>query len=81
MRRSTDRQAASTELLALLLVIVLSSPMLISAADLNQQTINAWDEYIQGINSQMTHRSTGRLHFSGLTKRLEDVNAFAREKS
>ena len=63
MRRSTYRQAASTEGLALLLAIVLSSPMLISAADLNQQTINAWDEYIQAINSQMTQRSNGTTSF------------------
>jgi hypothetical protein len=63
MRRSTDRQAASAEILALLIAILFSSPLMLSAADLNQQTLNAWDEYILGINSQMKDRATGGSSF------------------
>ena len=51
------------EILGLLLAILLASPLLLSAADLNQQTINAWEEYIQGINSQMKQRSSGTTSF------------------
>jgi hypothetical protein len=57
MRRLIDWQAA--EILALLIASLFASPLVLSAADLSQQTLQAWDEYIQETNSQMKLRLTG----------------------
>jgi hypothetical protein len=50
-------------MLALFLALLFPAPPMMSAADLNQQTLNAWDEYIQGINVQMNERSAGTSAF------------------
>lgn len=63
MRRIADRRAARTEMLGLFLALLFPTPLLLSAADLNQQTLKAWDEYIQGINVQMNERSAGTSAF------------------
>ena len=63
MRRFRGRQAVSVEALALLIALLFSSTLVLSAADLNQQTLKAWDEYIQGINAQMKKRSVGTSTF------------------
>jgi hypothetical protein len=63
MRLLTDKQTASVEVIALLVAILLSAPGKLSAADLNEQTLKAWDEYIQGTNSQMKQRLIGTSAF------------------
>jgi hypothetical protein len=63
MRRLLDRQAAPAEILALLLVILFVSPLILSASDLNQQTLQAWNEYIEGTKSQMKQRLSGTASF------------------
>ena len=63
MQRVTHRQAASAEILALFMVVLFSSPLFLSAADLNQETLHAWNEYIQGVQSQMDQRSAGAAPF------------------
>jgi hypothetical protein len=47
----------------LLIAILLSSPLMLSAADLNPQTLKAWDEYIQETNSLMNQRVAGTTPF------------------
>jgi|SRR5580704_5492726 hypothetical protein len=59
MRRPIERQVPSAEILALLIAVLFASPLVLSAADLNQQTLQAWEEYVQGTNSQMKQRLTG----------------------
>jgi hypothetical protein len=63
MRHFIHRQAASAEIVAVFMAILFSSPLCLSAADLNQETLNAWNEYIQRVNSQMNQRSAGAAPF------------------
>jgi hypothetical protein len=48
---------------ALLIAILFSPPSTLSATDLNQQTLKAWDEYIQGTDSRMKQRLAGTTTF------------------
>jgi hypothetical protein len=50
-------------MLALFLALLLSSPLILRAGDLNEQTLKAWNEYIQGINARMKERSAGTSAF------------------
>jgi len=63
MRRLLYRQAALDEILAFLIAILFSTPLFLSAADLNQETLNAWNEYIRGVNFEMNERSAGAAPF------------------
>jgi hypothetical protein len=46
-----------------LLIAILFSPVSMLSADLSQQTLKAWDEYIQGTESRMNQRLTGTTTF------------------
>lgn len=46
-----------------LVAILLSAPSILSATDLNPQTISAWDAYIQVTNSRMEQRLSGNSSF------------------
>ncbi len=48
---------------ALLIAILFSPPSTLSATDLSQQTLKAWDEYIQGTDSRMKQRLAGTTTF------------------
>jgi hypothetical protein len=56
---------------AALVAILLSSPSMLSATNLNQQTIKAWDEYIHGTDSRMQQRLTGTATFLWIDETLE----------
>ena len=47
----------------LLIAILFSLPSRLSATDLSQQTLKAWDEYIQGTESRMKQRLAGTTTF------------------
>src|ERR1700680_3456371 len=47
----------------LLIAILFSPPSRLSATDLSQQTLKAWDEYIQGTESRMKQRLAGTTTF------------------
>ncbi len=55
---------------ALLIAILFSLPPSLSATDLNQQTLRAWDEYIQGTESRMNQRLTGTTSFLWIDESL-----------
>jgi hypothetical protein len=48
---------------ALLIAILFSPPSTLSATDLSQQTLKAWDEYIRGADSRMNQRLAGTTTF------------------
>jgi hypothetical protein len=47
----------------LLIAILFSPPSTLSATDLSQQTLKAWDDYIQGTESRMNQRLAGTTTF------------------
>jgi hypothetical protein len=48
---------------ALLIGVLLASPSILLATELNQQTLNAWDKYIEETNSRMQQRLAGTTTF------------------
>ncbi len=49
--------------IAVLAAIVLIAPSILAATDLDQQTLSAWDQYIQAANSQISQSLTGSSAF------------------
>jgi hypothetical protein len=49
--------------IAVLAAVVLMAPSILAATDLDQQTLNAWDQYIQATNSKISQSLTGSSSF------------------
>jgi hypothetical protein len=48
----------------LLIAILLTAPVIVSATDLRPESIKAWNEYIQATNLQMQQRLAGVVPFT-----------------